>query len=174
MCADPPPEVIAFHEAGHVIAAWALGVRVRSATILKEDDRYGSRFGGAAYDNSLERVGPRDHIVILMAGAFSQRRLGAVGRAWAAGCYDDRARLNVHLTELAGAELDQRAPPDMPLSRRIEEMGQLESYHCFRLRRRTLDILRRHEAQVTAIAQALLTRITLSEAEILHVLTSAR
>jgi hypothetical protein len=68
MCVDPPPEVIVSHEAGHVIAARALHRHVRSATIPKEDDRYGSRFGAAAYDNSLKRVGPTDHIIILMTG----------------------------------------------------------------------------------------------------------
>jgi ATP-dependent Zn protease len=70
--------------------------------------------------------------------------------------------------------LDKRASPDMPLSRRIEESRKREIYHCFRLRLRTLRILRRHEAQVTAIAQALLKHKTLSEKEVKQILSSPR
>jgi hypothetical protein len=108
------------------------------------------------YANDLELVDPADHIIILMAGAFSQRRLGRHARAWADNCAGDKEKIKDNLAELASAEIDLKS------SSRPEECKKLETRYCWHFRRQTLGLLRQHEAHVAAVATALLEHGTLS------------
>ena len=75
--------MVAYHEAGHVVAAWRHGFKIKSATIVPEKDilgkvvNAGSPFAGVniEYDNSPRaRALAEDYIIGLLAGHAAERR----------------------------------------------------------------------------------------------------
>jgi hypothetical protein len=77
------PQTIAYHEAGHAVADWRHGFRVKRITIVREDDAAGSvlsvtwlRFKMLECDDPTgARIGRyHERLVSLLAGRAAQRR----------------------------------------------------------------------------------------------------
>jgi len=76
------PLLVAFHEAGHAVVAYLLGLNVKSASIISEDDSYGHLL----YENpmlqvSFEYLEEKDidklkkRIKVSLAGEYSQEKI---------------------------------------------------------------------------------------------------
>lgn len=84
-------EATAYHEAGHVVAAWKLGVRLRSATVIPSEGSHGT----LKHDNPLRginlefdgsdraRLKAEKGIIIALAGPAAQRHFAP--RSWRFG-----------------------------------------------------------------------------------------
>jgi hypothetical protein len=68
-------EPVAFHEAGHIVAAFARDVRVVSATIIQTQDRNGhvQPAGRMVPKGDLLRTFLETEIIILLAGPAAER-----------------------------------------------------------------------------------------------------
>jgi hypothetical protein len=162
------PEVkraCAIHEAGHAVAAIALGVDVESVSI-----RMGCGTGGTTSVISLNPIPTREDlerdIIVGLAGRAADEVMGAGCNVGAIG---DLAKsthvlaaihasygLGMTLTHRIGS--DQAAVllgSDLALARRIE-------LDLRRLYRRTVNVIEHHRPAVLAVAEALLGRFTLS------------
>ena len=97
-CPNLPSAIIAYHEAGHAIAQWILGFKIKEVTIVPYDEVAGS----VSYQRSLrlyrlewetptgKRLGRyHDLIVTTLAGEEAQRRFSprSVRRDRSAGDY---------------------------------------------------------------------------------------
>ena len=79
---------LAYHEAGHLVAAWRSGFRIRRATIIPADDVAGlvehdSPLKGVRLEtgvSEIARVRTEKAIVVCLAGPAAQRRSSA--RSW--------------------------------------------------------------------------------------------
>ena len=129
----------AYHEAGHVVAAWALGLRVYAAAIgIDGDDAKGKAV--IDHDRPLPLV---DKIAVCAAGVEAQHVFGAP-TSCRAGAMDEVeiAKLTEHLDEKA--RLAQRN----------------EGYQ------RAHELILAHQAEVERVAESLLARGSINEAEI--------
>jgi hypothetical protein len=150
----------AFHEAGHVVAAWRQGVRVYRVTIVPTDGFMGridhqTVLRGNRLDlNSSDRVrGNADRrIIICLAGPEAQRRHRPCSwRAWHGR--DD------HTTAV-------------DLALRMHGCEKAAATHLRRLGQRSRDLVTASWASVEAIAEALLDRGTLNQIAISAILYS--
>ena len=148
-CPDHAPESgrygAAVHEAGHVVVAWALGLKTRRVAVgINGDDT-----AGAAEIEESPRLPLVDQIAICSAGAWAQRMLGAPTH--------DVAALSdmVKIGNLLGYCADDEA-----------------EVHWSAGDARSNDLLGLHRAKVERLAQALAERGELDQAAIEQILIS--
>jgi len=135
----------AVHEAGHVIVAWALGLKTRKMAIgINGDDT-----AGAAEIEESSHLPSVDQIAICSAGADAQRMFNAPTHDVAA--FSDMVKILNVVDELAEAE------------------GEALRYAGYR---RSKEILELHRATVERLAQALAERAELDQAAIEQILIS--
>jgi ATP-dependent Zn protease len=134
----------AYHEAGHAVVSWALGVQFDAVSIVPDNDTRGrvtcgNWFDPDDYDNAdlVER-----HLVVTWAGPLAE---------------------SIHTgTEMEPEGTDRDTLVDLAL----HVAGPDTTGYLMALRQRTRDALRAHWEAVTAVATALLERQTLAAAEI--------
>lgn len=135
----------AVHEAGHVVVAWALGLKTRRMAVgIDGDDA-----AGAAEIEEGPHLSLVDQIAICSAGADAQRMLHAPSHEIAA--FSDMVRIGNLVDELA------------------EEEGEALRYAGYQRSRELLDLYR---AKVERLAQALAKRSELDQFEIGQILAS--
>jgi hypothetical protein len=135
----------AVHEAGHVVVAWALGLKTRKMV---------AGIGGdAAAGEAQIEEGPHlplvDQIAICSAGADAQRLLDAPTNGIAA--FGDMVRIRNLVDDLADDE------------------GEALRYAGYR---RSQDLLKLHRPTLESLAQALAERTELNQVEIEQILIS--
>jgi ATP-dependent Zn protease len=135
----------AVHEAGHVVVAWALGLKTRKMAIGIDGD---DAAGGAEIEESthLRMV---DQIAICSAGADAQRMLVAPTHEVAA--FSDMVKIGNLVDDFA------------------EDEGEALRYAGYR---RSEELLELHRAKVERLAQALAERTELDQGAIEQILIS--
>jgi hypothetical protein len=135
----------AVHEAGHVVVAWALGLKTRKIAVgIDGDDA-----AGAAEIEESTYLPMVDQIAICSAGADAQRMLDAPTHEVAA--FSDMVKISNLVDDLA------------------EEEGEALRYAGYR---RSKELLELHHAKVERLAQALAERTELDQAGIEQILIS--
>jgi hypothetical protein len=135
----------AVHEAGHVIVAWAFGLKTkRMAVGIDGDDA-----AGAAEIEDGPHLPLIDQIAICSAGADAQRMLDAPTHDVAA--FSDMVRIRNLIED------------------HTDEEGEALRYAACR---RSQELLELHRARVERLANALAARTELDEAAIEHILKS--
>ena len=135
----------AVHEAGHVVVAWALGLKTRKMAVgIDGDDA-----AGAAEIEESPHLLLVDQIAICSAGADAQRMFNAPTHDVAA--FSDMVKILNVVDELAEAE------------------GEALRYAGYR---RSKEILELHRATVEHLARALAERAELDQAAIEQILLS--
>lgn len=130
----------AYHEAGHVVVAWALGLRVRAATIgVDGDDAKGK--SDIEGNKPLQRI---DRIALCAAGVEAQHVFGVPTHTRAGSM--DEAEI-IKLTKHLDNEKAQSAARD-------------DGY------RRAHELIQAHKAQVYRVAERLLAQGSIGEVEI--------
>jgi ATP-dependent Zn protease len=150
---------VAFHEAGHVVAARIRGMPIHKATIIPECDtighvEYANPLRGVKLDcddSDQARLCAEHAIIILFAGPAAQRKYSP--RSWrflhGKGDFKEAAHLALRIDEL-GAD------------------AQLE-----RLYRKTKDLVAAHWRDVVITAEALVKEQTLDQERIEEILEAA-
>ena len=131
----------AVHEAGHVVVAWALGLKTRKMAVD------GDEAAGAAEIEEGTHLPLVDQIAICWAGAGAQRLLAAPTNAIAA--FADMVRIRDLINDLG--EDDGEA---------LRSAGY----------RRSQELLKKHRATLECLAQALAERTELNQFEIGEIL----
>lgn len=162
---------ISVHEAGHAVAAFAVGRHVEHITTIRQADGLGSasieRPGRAATRSRLE-----DHAIISLAGRNAE--ILVLGEA----CDGSRADLHeasrvvaaIHGSLGLGASLLCRAPETAPLKLFEDPLFRdLAEAELRILDARCMVILTRHQEQLRALAEALRERRALSADEFLKI-----
>jgi ATP-dependent Zn protease len=135
----------AVHEAGHVVVAWALGLKTRKMAVgISEDDA-----AGAAEIEESTNLTLVDQIAICSAGADAQRMFDAPTHEVAA--FSDMIKIGNLIEDYA------------------EDEGEALRYAGYR---RSKDLLELHRAKVERLAQALAERTELDQAVIEQILMS--
>jgi hypothetical protein len=135
----------AVHEAGHVVVAWALGLKTRKMAVgIDGDDA-----AGAAEIEESTHLPMADQIAICSAGADAQRMLDAPPHEVAA--FSDMVKISNLVDDFA------------------EDEGEALRYAGYR---RSKELLELHRAKVERLAQALAERTELDQAAIEQILIS--
>jgi ATP-dependent Zn protease len=135
----------AVHEAGHVIVAWALGLKTRKMVVgIDGDDA-----AGVAEIEEGTHLPLIDQIAICSAGADAQRLLDASANEVAA--LGDMVRIRNLINDLA------------------EDEGEALRYAGYR---RSQELLEMHRVSLECLAQALAERAELNQVEIELILIS--
>jgi len=135
----------AVHEAGHVVVAWALGLKTRKMTVgIGGDDS-----AGRAEIEENPNLPLIDQIAICSGGADAQRMLGAPTHDVAA--FSDMVKIDNLLDDYS------------------EEDGEALRYAGYRKSEELLDL---HRAKVEHLAEALAERMELDQAAIDQILIS--
>ena len=136
----------AVHEAGHVVVAWALGLKTRKMAVgIDGDDT-----AGAAEIEEISHLLLVDQIAICSAGADAQRMLDAPTH-------------------------DVAALSDMvKIANLVDDFAEDEGEEALRYAgyRRSKELLELHRAKVERLAQALAERAELDQAAIEQILIS--
>jgi hypothetical protein len=156
----------AYHEAGHVVMDWCLGLGVRGVSIVRDGDSAGHVQGkrinprtGRAIDQGYRwhpsRFVAEKHAMSLLAGEAAQRRYSplSVRRRHSE---DDLAKCDA----LLGKYDPDREKPEA-------------KFHCLLLRKWTVSVIEQHWHLVEAVAGALLNHRELSGAQIRAVIDAA-
>ncbi|CAH1690575.1 Cell division protein FtsH [Hyphomicrobiales bacterium] len=148
---------IAIHEAGHVVAAFALGRRVDHASTISMGTR-----GGGILTDGVGAIGTRqrleDQIVIMLAGRAAEILMLGDGSS---GCHVDLAlattyACGIHGSFGLGASLLHRAPAhDTARSLSDPQFRDLIEAELRQLDERCVKLLSDHMPQLEAIAGAL-------------------
>lgn len=154
-------EAIAYHEAGHVVAAWDLGVRIKHATVIPDAEDLGHvmhhdplRGIRLDFDQSARaRMRAEQMIIVCLAGPIAHRRHSP--RSW-----------RHHM----GHGDHTRA---VDLSSRFTSSEQETEAHLKWLTLRARALLDAHWPRVEAVAAALVERGKLEAAEIERILVRA-
>lgn len=107
---EPAPLRIATHEAGHVVACLVYGRTFERVSMREDDASFGRVVGYRPRRIRTAGVVDVEHIVICLAGARAERRLG--GRAWrtSARCDLDDAVAGARGVHAEGAVRGPRSP----------------------------------------------------------------
>ena len=152
---------IAYHEAGHAVAAWRLGLKFRRVTIKSEDDSLGHVLNvrGPKWLNDeigvigsvRARLHAERYIVYGMAGQIAEEKFrGHRPHPWTHSD-DDRSAIVLAMRAIPGSQRTVNA----------------FLHYCFENAR---DIINSQWPQVTAVAAALLAQQTLTYEETLEVI----
>jgi ATP-dependent Zn protease len=168
-----PLKAVAYHEAGHAVAQWAVGQPIDYATIVPSEGTLGhvalqlvppslvNRSGHDFTASELEMI--EDVIIVLLAGAIAEMQHYKLGpedqerreaRNW--GAKEDRALA----AELADVLNDAYGSP-----------GDLDTYLDL-LTAKTFDLVRSNREVIEMLASELLTHRTLSGSAVRRVLGS--
>jgi hypothetical protein len=157
---------IAYHEAGHAVVSFCLGVRVRRATIVPDDDSAGhvqnEREKPSTY-NGIDRGDPwhpsrlraEKRVMVLQAGEVAQRRYNPLS-VRRGHFQDDRKKC---------VDLLRRYAPDE------EKLDVMPHYRL--LRHWTIYLIEQYWDLVEAVAKALLECRELSGTQVLDVIIRA-
>jgi ATP-dependent Zn protease len=132
----------AYHEAGHAVVAWCLGLEVRSINIRPDDA------GGSAVIGGSERLAMVDRIAVTVAGAEAEHFFKL--RTHELGIYGDMRMLVTLLDEIPEHKAIQ-----------LREDGY----------RRAHDLLMAHEDKVVRLAQRLFEVRFVDAAEFLRLMS---
>jgi hypothetical protein len=110
-------EATAYHEAGHMVAAWRLGMKIRSATIVPDESYSGKvehdnplRGNNLEFDNSdRARIRGENAVLICLAGPIAQRQFRPSSLRGYHGGFDHEKAVNLALTFNSGDELEATA-----------------------------------------------------------------
>ena len=102
-------EAIAYHEAGHAVAAWRTGVRIKALSIVPQDDTDGRMthvqyFKGQEVEASNSEATRRrieNMAIVCCAGGWAQRRFHPRSQ-WRIGTQGDYAQCEDLLSRLVG------------------------------------------------------------------------
>lgn len=151
---------IAIHEAGHAVAAMALGRRVEHASTVSVGKR-----GGGVLAEAIGNIGTRtrieDQVVILLAGRAAETLVLGEGSSGSHADLEAATNLvcSIHGSLGLGADIVQRAPigdaRDGLIDRSFRELVETE---LRTLDARCRDLLTKHLPQLQAIADALFER----------------
>jgi hypothetical protein len=162
------PSSTCYHEAGHAVVAYRLGIDVDYVSIIETDDH--RRVDPAGYpatddlgpeEAASERALAEDHITVSWAGTLAETRLAASsGMGGGSGHETEAVRV------LTSSDLEE-----------IVELGDriATSHRAFDaliewLRVRASDLLDRYWHEVDAVAMALSRRLELTGAEVANVI----
>jgi ATP-dependent Zn protease len=156
----------AYHEAGHAVVSWCLGVRVLRASIIPDDNSTGHVKNEQEEPNTCDAIARGDRwdpsrliaekrVMILQAGEVAKRRYNSYS-VRRGHFHDDRKKCSVLLRQYA---------PD-------EEKRDIEPHYLL-LRNWTAHLIEQHWHLVEAVAKALLKHRVLSGTEFLDVISSA-
>jgi ATP-dependent Zn protease len=162
-------KLTAYHEAGHMVVAWELGLNVRGATIIPDpEEGYAGRVAVPVEDRvryadwvESEQAYLYAHMVVRYAGLQAGEKYVGVPipemniDVGYASPDSDIGRIADALLSIAGPE----------------EQDQLETSEL--ARRHAERLVARHWSQIEAVAQTLMDRETLDEGECRQVLESA-
>lgn len=156
----PSPRATAFHEAGHVVAADAVGWRILSATVVRE-----GRFPGTTrWVRADERkAAPAERALVYVSGSVAEATACRTPLAEAIGEATDPDSDRVGLT--------------IALDERLQALGMAgDAEMRRRLESRTFDragvLIRRLWPRIVRLAEALLVEKTLDEKTLRRLLTS--
>jgi hypothetical protein len=156
----------AYHEAGHVVVSWCLGVRVRRASIVPDEDSTGhvqnereKPSTGIAVDRGdrwhPSRLRAEKWVMILQAGEVAQR--------WYNSCSVRRGH----------SQSDFKKCVDILRMYAPDEKKLVVEPHYLLLRNWTIYLIVQHWHLVEAVANALLDRRELSGTQVLDVIRTA-
>jgi ATP-dependent Zn protease len=156
----------AYHEAGHAVASLALGIRVRSASIVPNRE---SAIDGYVRSQKIGRNTARN---IEWADRFTRSRLQAEKRVmvWMAGELAQR-RFNPRSVRSYHASMDREEIVDMLMRYarpRLSEAIDVTSHYKL-LKEWTAELLDENWILVEAVANALVKRRTLSGSEMRNI-----
>lgn len=140
------PRGTAYHEAGHAVVAWSLGLQVRGVRVSDEDASGGAEIGGA------DRLSLVDHISLCAAGYAAERVFDC--RTHELAGFNDRLKIMELITRSGKSE---------------EEYGPAlrdEGYE------RARELLVRHERKVNQLAGQLVEHGYVDAADFLHMMAA--
>jgi hypothetical protein len=138
------PRGTAYHEAGHAVVAWSLGLEVGPINVLEEDASGGAQIGSA------DHLGLVEQIAVCAAGYTAENTFDHRTHYWAAAKDYDRIR-NL---------LQANAIEEGPAAVAMRQQG----YDCAHAR------LLAHEARVIRIAERLVQDGSIDAAEFLRLM----